>query len=563
MRFLLYTKIGEATVEQSLGLPEYSYYFVYKEFKGIFEKLGEIVTVHTESSIHEQYQLAQEGGVECVVVFFCPPHVAPDIYPYKGFCVLAWEFDTIPNECWDEDPRNDWRYVLERHIGLVCLSSHTREVVKREMGLDYHVSDIAVPVWDRFATKLLTDRLPAAERSLQLEVDGNVIDSYAYVISEEKFEIDSGASNFQLTSWSGELLEFHFDHEHSDSALLGGFYHAEGWGTWSRMETPWLFLQTKISGTFRVDFRARGFGASVGKAISIDIGGVTESFSLSAESQDYQLDFNDIPPSNILRFVGLDLTPPGYDFDSRSMAIGLESLSIHDSSGITREPANVVNQSVYLDVNGLIYTTVFNPADARKNWEDIVRAFCYVFAENEKAALILKVTHQHLSSMMGRLHFLLQQIGPVKCRVIAIHGFLPDDNFSKLIENTSYYVNASSAEGLCLPLLEFMASGIPAIAPAHTAMADYIDEKSSFVVATSKEQAIWPHDPRLLKRATSYRINWESLVAQFQESHRCAMTEPLKYEEKCLASQENVKNYTASSLIQSKLEAFLKEADIA
>ncbi|CAH0992274.1 hypothetical protein SIN8267_02393 [Sinobacterium norvegicum] len=562
MKFLLYTKVNERNVKHSLGMPEYSYYFVYKEFKDVFSEFGEIVTVHSKEEIATNYELSTANGVDCVVVFFCPPHVAPDVYPLKAFCVLAWEFDTIPNESWDGDKRNDWRYVLDRHIGLICLSSHTREVVRKEMGADYHVSDIAVPVWDSYAAELPENSVLATERSLKLDVEGNVIDSHAYAITEEKFEIDCGTLNFKLEPWSGKPLQFVFDHEHTDSAFLGGFYHAEGWGTWSRMETPWLFLQAKISGDIEVSFRARGFGASVGKEISLNIGGVVEGFTLSAESTEYHLDFNDVPPSNIIRFVGLDLTPPGYDFDARSMAIGLESLVILDRSGDRRVTDQPCNHTVSLDVSGLIYTTVFNPADARKNWEDIVRAFCYVFSENEKATLILKVTHQHLSSMMGRLHFLLQQIGNVRCRVIAVHGFLQDNSFRKLIENTSYYVNASSAEGLCLPLLEFMASGVPAIAPEHTAMADYIDEKSSFVVASSKEPSIWPHDPRLLKRATSYRVNWESLVEQFENSYSCATTDRSRYERKCLASQENVKKYTASSLIKAKLEIFLKQVKL-
>lgn len=61
-----------------------------------------------------------------------------------------------------------------------------------------------------------------------------------------------------------------------------------------------------------------------------------------------------------------------------------------------------------------------------------------------------------------------------------VHGFLSDKSYRKLIHATSFFVNASSGEGLCLPLMEFMACGVPAIAPNRTAMADYVDQASSW-----------------------------------------------------------------------------------
>ena len=47
-----------------------------------------------------------------------------------------------------------------------------------------------------------------------------------------------------------------------------------------------------------------------------------------------------------------------------------------------------------------------------------------------------------------------------------------------------------------MPLMEFMSAGRPVIAPRHTAMADYIDESSAFIVASSPEHNVWPDDPR-------------------------------------------------------------------
>lgn len=70
MRFLLYTKINDKTVKHSLGLPEYSYYFVYKGFKSIFAAIGEIITVCSKEEIENNHKKSVLEGVDCLVVFF-------------------------------------------------------------------------------------------------------------------------------------------------------------------------------------------------------------------------------------------------------------------------------------------------------------------------------------------------------------------------------------------------------------------------------------------------------------------------------------------------------------
>ena len=88
-----------------------------------------------------------------------------------------------------------------------------------------------------------------------------------------------------------------------------------------------------------------------------------------------------------------------------------------------------------------------------------------------------------------------------------IHGFLSTESFHDLLRATAFTVNAAHAEGQCLPLMEYMAAGKPAIAPNHTAMADYITDDSAFPVSSSIELAAWPQDPRQVFRCVRYRIS--------------------------------------------------------
>ncbi len=560
LHFLLYTKIGEDTVQKSLGLPEYSYYFVYKGFKDVFASLGTVTSVHSEYEIIDTYDRLASQNKDCTVVFFCPPHVAPDIHPRKAFCVLAWEFDTIPNEIWNDDPRNDWRHVFNRHLGLICLSSHTRDVVQKAMGPDFPVLHAPVPVWEQFSSKTLPEGKERGLDPLTLDVAGIVIDNWSYRITPEWFQIEKDDNLAFLPSWNGNKIELVFTDEHVDSELLGGFFQAESWGTWSRLANPWIFLECLVHGDFNLSLTLRGFGPSIGKTLTIDIGGVKRHLVLQEASTTYTLRFEDVPPSHLIQISGIDTTPHGFTQDPRTMAVGIESLTFSGRNNGETTPGRT-EKLIRIDLSGVIYTTVFNPADARKRWEDIVSAFCYALRDNGEATLILKITHHDSKSIMGRLHFLMEKIGAVKCRVIAIHGFLPDENFLKLIHATTYYVNASSGEGLCLPLMEHMACGIPAIAPKHTAMADYVDEKSSFLLSFSRELDIWPHDMREKKRAISFRVNWVSLVEQFRRSFDCAKNDDAAYRKKASCSKEKLRSFCSGKRVREKVNSFLQDTN--
>jgi glycosyltransferase involved in cell wall biosynthesis len=123
---------------------------------------------------------------------------------------------------------------------------------------------------------------------------------------------------------------------------------------------------------------------------------------------------------------------------------------------------------------------------------------------------------------------------------------------------TTYYVNTSHCEGLCLPLMEFLCCGIPAVAPDHTAMGDYINTRVAFPVASSIEQNVWPEDTRDLFRTLRYRINWESLRDGFLESYRVATEEPKQYRRMSKAARQELGKYCSVTAVTRKLSKFFK-----
>src|SRR4029079_14909084 len=109
-----------------------------------------------------------------------------------------------------------------------------------------------------------------------------------------------------------------------------------------------------------------------------------------------------------------------------------------------------------------------------------------------------------------------------RCRVVVITEFLNNDQMNDLMKFTTYYVNTSHAEGACLPLQQALAGGRPGLAPAHSAMADYMDDTVGFVIESHPEPSPWPHDPERRLETYWHRLVWSRLREAFVTSSEVA-----------------------------------------
>jgi hypothetical protein len=102
-----------------------------------------------------------------------------------------------------------------------------------------------------------------------------------------------------------------------------------------------------------------------------------------------------------------------------------------------------------------------------------------------------------------------------------------------------------------------MSAGVPAIAPMHTAMRDYVSEDSTFIVDSSVEPAVWPQDPTARFTTVWHSINWESLVRQFRESYRVAVSNPECYRRMSAAAVITQAAYSSDANVERLLRAHL------
>src|SRR5262249_12109020 len=124
-----------------------------------------------------------------------------------------------------------------------------------------------------------------------------------------------------------------------------------------------------------------------------------------------------------------------------------------------------------LELSGVVYTTILNPCDKRKNWSDLLSGFLLALRDREDVQLVVKlvVSPDGEAEALAEVLAGYRDVGiSHRCRLAFVTAYLSDEQLVRLTEASSYYLNTSHAEGSCLPLQNFLAAGRPAVAPANT-----------------------------------------------------------------------------------------------
>ncbi len=471
MIILVGSKVDQSSIRNSLGKPEYSYYFLLKEFLPALERVGRVVQVQSPEEVEVLSAQYRAVGEEVVFFSFSPPHQVPLGASCPTVVVFAWEFDSLPSFEWGGNPQNDWRYTFAHIHGAICTSAETAGLVETAMP-DFPVMALPAPVWDRYGD--LAVDAPAALDERQFRFEGVVIDSPILGLSADGLVRKPVESSPELVSMPVASVP-----------------------SPGRLAEAWLVSKALLRGWW----------------------------------QECRLPLKAAVPQ-----------------------------AEATEENVEEEVAESIHQSAshLITVSGVVYTTVLNPADGRKNWVDLVTAFCWAFKNVEDATLIVKMTHHDLQFYRVVLMTLLSRLAPFRCRVIVLHGFLDDEQYRQLMSITTYYINSSAGEGLCLPLMEFLSAGKPAIAPFHTAMADYVDDRLAFPLKSSPEPFCWPHDPTGVYATHRHRLNWQSLMEAYRESHEVALHDSPRYRDMARHACERMQSFASVTTVASPLGAFLE-----
>lgn len=210
-----------------------------------------------------------------------------------------------------------------------------------------------------------------------------------------------------------------------------------------------------------------------------------------------------------------------------------------------------------VELSGVVYTSIFAPDDGRKNWTDMLNAFLYTLGHRDDVTLVFKLISKSRKSVGRVMNYYLDRDIKHRCRVVFLCDFLPDEQMVQLCKATTYYLQATKAEGNCLPLMNHLGAGRPGISPRHSSMTDYFDTHSGFVVDSHPEPCAWPHDPQWRLRSTWGRIVWPSLCEQIEQSFELATRRSQAYAQLAANARGRMQSWAGRHAVQARLDAAL------
>lgn len=216
-----------------------------------------------------------------------------------------------------------------------------------------------------------------------------------------------------------------------------------------------------------------------------------------------------------------------------------------------------------LELDGVVFTTMFNSFDPRKNWKDILSAYVLALADCPDATLVVKLVvppDLAAGALNGLLEYYRQMGVRHRCKLAFLTGYLTDAQMLDLARATTFYVNASKAEGSCLPLQNSLGAGRPGLAPCHSGMSDYFEKSVGLVVESHPEPASWPHDVEQRVRTRWARIVWQSLHDQFRAGYEMARHDVAGYQALAERGRQRAREYASAERVWPTLAAALEAA---
>lgn len=507
--FLVSTTPCARSIRETMGSPAYSYYFVVEALAPVLEAFGTWRLVdHPESRLAFAAAKAEAEGFRPVHLAINPlqdVYLSPDL---PNLLFPFWEFPEIPDRDFGYDTRQNWLRVC-RPASLVLTACRFTAEAFHQAGVKCPVSVVPIPVTPgAFA---LPDYDPAHTWTLSCRHEVLGPPSAA---APTPVRVDDAAPAVEGPPRSIG--------ERAWRVARGGF----------RRVQPWMDQETVG--------RAVRFKQKLAKARHIP----PHKLAYVAVRKGYR--------SHVRPWLSQEALDRVSGAKKKALAL------------VGREPTVVPDPPLPTGEltlgGGLTYLTIFNLGDRRKNHLDLISSFLLAFRDRPDVTLVIKLVtnrfREHYETNVLRAEY--RKLGITHaCRLVMVTEFLTEPQMDQLFRVSTYYVNASHAEGACLPLMRALAGGRPAVAPSHTAMADYMDDAVGFVPRTYPEPTYWPHDPEQRLETFRYRPVWSDLRDAFLASAEVAGRDPERYAAMSRAARERMSGYASRSAATEALRGAL------
>lgn len=533
--FLVSTNGSANKIRNKLGLPAYSYYFALEALEPLLEKMGTWRLIeHPESSLPFAAAKAEAEGYQPVHLAI---HPLQDVYltPALPNIILPfWEFPDIPDREFGHDTRQNWVRISKRADLIIAACEFTKDAFLAG-GVECPIAVVPVP------------------------------------IRQDRFEIPAWDPEHTWThtcrhlSWGGPPPK-----PPEPSEVAEADTEAEVASSVEPAPVPTEPAKVEPAGPARVGLKRRGYNAArkVFRKVYPWLG--EKTLDRIARTRHYVLVSSGRDPRTLeplpggrpgMARLGYAVARDGYRryFKRWLSPAALEAITRKKAKALKivgQEPViapDPLLPAVPLTLGGIVFTSIFNMGDRRKNHEDLLSAYLLAFKDREDVTLVVKIAtnptrehhevniFRHLYHSLGIQH---------KCRLVLVTDFLTNDDLAGLIRATTFYVNTSRAEGACLPLQHSLAAGRPSIAPDHTSMADFMDDQVGFVPRSHPEPTHWPHDPE--RRIETYwnRLVWSDLRDAMLAAVEMVDEDPARYRQMSEAARARMAGYASHAVVE-------------
>lgn len=514
--FLVSTTACAGNLPNHVGDADYSYAFVLNQLAPAFERLGTWKRIaQPESSLLAAARAAAAEGYQPIHLALNPPQNCYFTPAVPTIMLPFWEFPDLPDRDFGLDTRQNW-LRMSRHVDRIVVASQEAANAFRRSAINRPVHVVPVPLAPEYFN------VPP----------WNPEDSWS--ITCRHFVIHPVATPYPPCHQPGPAEK---PLSGEGPAMVPSATRLARLG---EVATRWsLGAARRVIGNERTA-KLRDFVLRVRAQVPAHTPPLRRTVKLATHFA------FEIARVGYKRLIAPWLSPEA-----------LARVTRVKERVVRHQPALPLLPATVLTISGLVYTSVFNLSDRRKNVEDLLSAFLLAFQDREDVTLVLKLAtnpsrefhevrlFQDIYANLGIRH---------RCRIVVITDYLSDEDMVHLARITTYYLNASRAEGACLPLQEALAAGRPALAPAHTAMSDYMDNEVGFVLDTHPEPTFWPHDPERSYETYWNRLVWSHLRDQLLESAHVAQHDRARYEAMGRTAQARLKRMASCDAACRALE---------
>ena len=559
--FLVSTTGCAKGIAGSLGSAAYSYYFVLEALAPVFEKLGTWKLLdRPESSLPFAAAKAEAEGYQPIHLALHPPQ---DVYltpALPNVIFPFWEFPDLPDRDFGFDTRQNWTRVCSRADMILTACQFTADAFQRAgikcpigvVPVPLKPEHFAVPDWTPNESWSLTcrhmtwgDAPPAPLKLDASQVDDELDTEEMNEIAVEVIETETETIIIEeMAAPAPEPAPGPVPAPAPRPGLKRRSYQVAR--KVFRKVYPWIGERTlvRISKTRHYILESAGRCPRTLEPLPGPKPGLTR-LGYAVLRDTYRL--------HVKRWLSPDALTKITQVKEKSLqVVGHEPVMAPDPLLL----------SLPLTIDGLVFTSIFNLGDRRKNHLDLLTAYLLAFRDRRDVTLVIKLAtnpkreHHEVNIFQSMYHGLGIQH---KCRLVLITDFLTDEGMADLMRVTTFYVNTSKAEGACLPLQQSLAGGRPSIAPDHTAMADFMDNEVGFVLGTNPEPTYWPHDPEMRIETSWNRLVWSDLHARLLEAAALADNDLEGYQAKARTARERMRSYASREIVAKALEEALRQ----